>query len=97
MKAFIFILGVLFITNSNAQKFDCPTKMTEYQALFKAKKIAESYDTWTAVSKNCPKENEAKSLTADEISKAKMNGKLVTIGCWINETLLSLQNNDVSY
>ena len=39
MKAIIFILGVMFITNSNAQKFDCPSKMTEYQELFKAKKM----------------------------------------------------------
>jgi hypothetical protein len=87
MKAIIFILGVMFITDSNAQKFDCPTKMTQYQEPFKAKKIAESFDTWSAVSKNCPKDYEAKSLTANEISKAKMNGKLVTIGCWINETI----------
>lgn len=60
MKAIIFILGVLFITNSgNAQKFDCASKITEYQDLFKANKIAESFDTWSDVRKNCPKENES--------------------------------------
>ena len=73
MKAIIFILGVMFITNSNAQKFDCPSKMTEYQELFKAKKIAESFDTWTAVSKNCPKENEAVYKDGIEILQYKID------------------------
>jgi hypothetical protein len=73
MKAIIFILGVMFITNSNAQKFDCPSKMMEYQELFKAKKIAESFDTWTAVSKNCPKENEAVYTDGIEIIQYKID------------------------
>jgi hypothetical protein len=73
MKAIIFILSVMFITDSNAQKFDCPSKMTEYQELFKAKKIAESYDTWTAVSKNCPKENEAVYTDGIEIIQYKID------------------------
>jgi hypothetical protein len=172
MKAIIFILSVLFITNNNAQKkFDCASKISEYHAFFKANKIAESYTVWSDVSKNCPKENEgiytdgiqilqhkidtaalaeekvklvhdvlklydqynknyppstpdyevgkamyylaiqtarkagivetrlkpaadkiekkleSKSVTAAEISKAKMNGKSVSIGSWINETI----------
>ena len=63
----------MYITNSNAQKFDCPSKMTEYQELFKAKKIAESFDTWTAVSKNCPKENEAVYTDGIEIIQYKID------------------------
>lgn len=59
MKAIIFILGILFITNSNAQKFDCTSKTSAYQELLKVNKINESFDTWTEVRKNCPKENEA--------------------------------------
>ena len=58
MKTIIFILSILFITNSNAQKFDCTSKTTEYQALFKANKSTESYAIWINVIKNCPKENE---------------------------------------
>lgn len=58
MKAIIFILGILFFTNSNAQNFDCTSKTKEYQELFKAKKIAESFDVWSEVRKSCPKENE---------------------------------------
>jgi hypothetical protein len=78
MKAIIFILGIMFITNSNAQKFDCPSKMTEYQELFKAKKIAESFDTWTAVSKNCPKENEAVYKDGIEILQYKIDNAAST-------------------
>jgi hypothetical protein len=73
MKAIIFILGVMYLTNSNAQKFDCTSKMTEYQELFKAKKIGESFDTWSAVSKNCPKENEAVYTDGIEIIKYKID------------------------
>ncbi|HNP31871.1 MAG TPA: hypothetical protein PKN96_01115 [Flavobacterium sp.] len=58
MKAIIFMIGILFVTNTNAQKFDCSSKITEYQTLFKAKKISESFDAWNEVRKNCPKENE---------------------------------------
>jgi hypothetical protein len=29
----------------------------------------------------------SQSLTQDEINKAKMNGKSLNIGCWINETV----------
>ena len=78
MKAIIFILGVMYITNSNAQKFDCPSKMTEYQELFKAKKITESLDTWTDVSKNCPKENEAVYKDGIEIIQYKIDNAAST-------------------
>ncbi|UPT69438.1 MAG: hypothetical protein M0D53_09530 [Flavobacterium sp. JAD_PAG50586_2] len=49
MKAIIFILGILFITHSNAQKFDCTSKTAAYQELLKAAKTAESYDIWNEV------------------------------------------------
>ena len=58
MKAIIFIIGFLFITNSNAQKFDCSSRISEYQVLFKEKKITEAFDAWSEVRKNCPKEDE---------------------------------------
>ena len=73
MKAIIFILGVLFITNSNAQKFDCASKITEYQELFKAKKIKESFDAWSEVRKNCPKENEAVYTNGIQILQYKID------------------------
>ena len=73
MKAIIFILGVLFVTNSNAQKFDCASKITEYQALFKAKKVKESFDVWSDVSKNCPKENEVVYTDGIQILQYKID------------------------
>ena len=74
MKAVIFILGVLFITNSsNAQKFDCASKITEYQELFKAKKITESFDTWSDVKKNCPKETETVYTDGIQILQYKID------------------------
>jgi hypothetical protein len=45
--------------NSNAQKFDCTSKTKEYQDLIKSNKVAESYNDWNEVRKNCPTENEA--------------------------------------
>ena len=45
--------------NSNAQKFDCTSKTKDYQDLIKSNKIAESYNDWNEVRKNCPTENEA--------------------------------------
>lgn len=59
MKAIIFILSFLFITNSNAQKFDCSSKITNYKELLQARKMSESFDTWSEVKKNCPTANEA--------------------------------------
>ena len=73
MKAIIFILSIFFITNSNAQKFDCTSKTTEYQAFFKANKIAESYDVWNNVIKNCPKENEVVYTDGIQILQYKID------------------------
>ena len=58
MKAIIFILGILFVTNSNAQKVDCSSNIKAYQELLQAKKMNESFDVWNEVRKNCPKETE---------------------------------------
>ncbi|MBF6641841.1 hypothetical protein IVB69_10155 [Flavobacterium sp. J49] len=59
MKAIFSLIGILFITNINAQKFDCTSKMTAYQDFFKAKDIAAAFDTWSEVKKNCPKQSES--------------------------------------
>ncbi|WP_291128286.1 tetratricopeptide repeat protein [Flavobacterium sp. UBA7682] len=58
MKAFFSLIAILFITNSNAQKFDCSSTITTYQELFQARNIADAYDTWSLVRKNCPKQSE---------------------------------------
>jgi hypothetical protein len=58
MKSIIFLLGILFITNSNAQKIDCSSKIKIYQELLVANKISESFESWNDVRKICPKESE---------------------------------------
>ncbi len=58
MKAFFSLIGILFITNINAQKFDCSATITTYQELFKAKNISDAFDSWSQVRKNCPKQSE---------------------------------------
>ena len=74
MKTIVFILGALFITNSsNAQKFDCASKITEYQELFKATKVAESFDAWSDVRKNCPKETEVVYTDGIQILQYKID------------------------
>lgn len=59
MKTIACLLGILFATSINAQKFDCSSKTKAYQDLLQANKMKESFDIWTEVKKNCPKENEA--------------------------------------
>ena len=66
MKAIVSISIALIFMNSNAQKFDCSSKIKEYQDLLNSNKIAEAYYDWNEVLKNCPKENEA--LYADGIT-----------------------------
>lgn len=73
MKAIIFILGILFITNSNAQKFDCTSKTAVYKELLKAGKIAESFETWNEVRKNCPSGNESVYTDGIQILQYKID------------------------
>ncbi|MEK8179390.1 hypothetical protein WMW71_03470 [Flavobacterium buctense] len=58
MKAFFLLIAILCFTNSNAQKFDCSSTITTYQELFKDRKIADAFETWSQVRKNCPKQSE---------------------------------------
>ncbi|MGC4040448.1 MAG: hypothetical protein QM710_06600 [Flavobacterium sp.] len=73
MRAIIFILGLLFVTNSNAQKFDCSSKTSEYQELLKGQKFDESFEIWKDVRKNCPKENEAVYTDGIQILQYKID------------------------
>ena len=55
MKSIFPLIGVLFITSTNAQKFDCSAETTIYQDYFKVKNISEAFNGWSEVRKNCPK------------------------------------------
>jgi len=57
MKTIFSLAFIFFISILNAQKYDCLPKMAAYQELYKAKKITESFELWSEVKKNCPKEN----------------------------------------
>lgn len=56
MKTVYFIIGLLAVASVNAQKFDCSSKTASYQELLKANKVKDSYEGWSEVRKNCPKE-----------------------------------------
>ncbi|WP_396155461.1 tetratricopeptide repeat protein [Flavobacterium sp.] len=73
MKVIIFLLGILFVTHSNAQKIDCTSKTKAYQEFLQAKKITESYDIWNDVRKNCPKETEAIYIDGIQILQYKID------------------------
>lgn len=73
MKAVIFILGVLFVTNCNAQKFDCSSKINEYKEQFQAKKLNDAFGPWSEAQKNCPKENEALYTDGIQILQYKID------------------------
>lgn len=78
MKAIIFILGVLFLTNINAQKIDCSSKINEYQELYKAKKIAETFQSWSEARKNCPNGNETIYTDGFQIIQYKIDNAATT-------------------
>jgi len=59
MKAIFSLLSLLLVTTINAQKFDCLAKIASYQEFLQAKNMTESFDAWSEVRKNCPKESEA--------------------------------------
>lgn len=58
MKTIFSIVSILYITSGIAQNFECSSKTLAYQELYKAKKIGESFEIWSEVKKNCPKESE---------------------------------------
>lgn len=58
MKAIFSLIGLLFITSINAQKFDCSSTITTYQELIKVKNFSGAFDSWSEVRKNCPKQSE---------------------------------------
>lgn len=56
MKNYLISIILLFSFASTAQKFDCNQGIKDYLTLFKANKVDESYLVWSAVRKNCEKE-----------------------------------------
>lgn len=73
MKSIFSLIGILFITSINAQKFDCSATITTYQDFFKSKNITEAYNTWSDVRKNCPKQSEVVYTDGVEILQYKID------------------------
>jgi uncharacterized UPF0160 family protein len=73
MKSIIFLLGFLFITNSNAQKIDCTSKIKLYQELLVSNKISQSFESWNEVRKICPKDSEVIYTDGIQILNYKIN------------------------
>jgi hypothetical protein len=86
-KAYLFLAQLYSNSANDCGKTDFEKKAVYYLASQTAQKAGVAEPRLKPTADKTAKDYEAKSLTADEISKAKMNGKLVTIGCWINETI----------
>ncbi len=62
-------------------------KAIVYLAIETAKKAGIAEPKLKTAGDKMAQDLATKSLTQAEINKEKMNGKSLTIGCWINETI----------
>ena len=86
-KAHLFLAQLYANSAKDCGKTDFEKKAVYYLALQTAQKAGIAEPRLKPSSDKAVKDFEAQSLTPAEISKAKMNGKSLTIGCWINETI----------
>ncbi|WP_333600498.1 tetratricopeptide repeat protein [Flavobacterium sp.] len=86
-RAYLFLADLYSNSADECGKTDFERKAVNYLAIATLKKAA-TFEPRLKASADKMTENFAKkSLTPAEITKAKMNGKSITIGCWINETI----------
>jgi aminopeptidase C len=81
-------LGQMYVNNSK----DCTKTDFEKKAIYNlatqtVQKAGVAEPKLKPTSDKMTQDYAPKSLTPSDISNAKMNGKSVTIGCWINETI----------
>jgi len=86
-KAYLFLAQLYSNSVNDCGKTDFEKKAVYYLAIQTAQKAGVAEPRLKPTADKVAKDFESKSLSADEISKAKMNGKSLTIGCWINETI----------
>lgn len=86
-KAYIFLAQLYANSAKDCGKTDFEKKAVYYLAIQTVQKAGIAEPRLKPTSDKMAKDFEAQSVTAAEISKAKMNGKSLTIGCWINETV----------
>ncbi|MES2411178.1 MAG: hypothetical protein V4535_07005 [Bacteroidota bacterium] len=86
-KAYLFLAQLYANSAKDCGATDFEKKAVYYLAIQTAQKAGIAEPRLKITSDKMVMDFEAQSATAAEISKAKMNGKSLKIGCWINETV----------
>jgi hypothetical protein len=99
MKAIFSLLGLFLVISINAQKFDCSAKITTYQELFLAKNMSETFDTWSEVRKNCPKESETIYKDGFKILQYKIDNaaNAVEKETWVRDELKLYDQHHINF
>ena len=86
-KAYLFLAQLYANSAKDCSKTDFETKAVYYIAIQTAQKASIAEPRLKPTADKITEDFTLKALTSSEISKAKLNGKSITIGCWINETI----------
>lgn len=86
-KAYLFLAQLYSDSAEECGKTAFEKKAVYFLAIQTAKKAGIAEPRLKAASDKMAEDFAPKSLTKKEIRKKKMNGKSLTIGCWINETI----------
>jgi len=86
-KAYLFLAQLYSSGNEECGKTDFEKKALMFLASQTATKAGVADTKLKVTADKMAADFTTKSLTQDEIKKAKMNGKSFTINCWINETI----------
>ncbi len=86
-RAYLFLSNLYANASQECGKTDFEKKAINYLAIQTAQKATVAEPKMKSAADKVAEKLAAKSLTQAEITKEKMNGKSLTIGCWINETI----------
>jgi tetratricopeptide (TPR) repeat protein len=86
-SAYLFLAELYANASKDCGKTDFEIKAINYLAIQTAKKASTAEPTLKGTADKMVERLTPKSFSQAEINKEKMNGKSLTIGCWINETI----------
>jgi tetratricopeptide (TPR) repeat protein len=86
-KAYLFLAQSYSNSKEECGKTDFEKKAVIYLAIQTVKKAGVADPKLKPTADKMEADFKSQSLTQEEIKKSKMNGKSLTIGCWINETI----------
>lgn len=86
-KAYLFLAQIYSYSTEECSTTDFEKKAIIYLASQTAKKAGELEPKLLPTATKLEADFKSSTLTHDDIKKAKLNGKSLTIGCWINETI----------